>query len=436
MPSQGGLVVDSSRGSLSTSPDGTFVAEHVPPGRVMVTLMGRQGGGRYLSRQSKEVDVREGETATVEFLSREILVTGRVTLGGEPAPGLRIRLAGQTVVMMAVAGPAEVAAAPSGPERMTAVTGEDGSYEMLVDEPGRFFARIESADGKVTYPSRPVEIPDAESHVVDFAFTAVPVAGVVVDAGTDQPVPDAGVIAVPDNRESGPFTVSNVTSGSDGRFRFELEPGEYRLRANAPGYAGAETSLTVGGEGVSDVRVALTPGQEIAGRVVDARGQGVGSLSVMASGQEPSALVGGMTQPDGSFVLTGLARGTYTLFAWSDVAGYALRPGVAVGSRGVVLALRPAGRVRVQVLGPDGAPVAGVRPVVVSVAGARVRMGGMGISASTDAQGFVEIPAPPGAVEITASQERMMGRTTVTVTEGVLANAEIRLSEPPSGPRP
>ena len=66
----------------------------MPVGRANVTLL-LGGGGQFQAGPSKEVEVQEGETAVAEFVSREILVTGRVTRGGAPGANMRVNVRGE-----------------------------------------------------------------------------------------------------------------------------------------------------------------------------------------------------------------------------------------------------------------------------------------------------------------------------------------------------
>jgi hypothetical protein len=88
---------------------------------------------------SKEVEVREGETTSVDFSSREILVNGHVTKAGTPLPNLRLRFMGSGGMsfMSMGAGFDSVAAAPTGPQRQVGTTGEDGTFALIVDTPGK-----------------------------------------------------------------------------------------------------------------------------------------------------------------------------------------------------------------------------------------------------------------------------------------------------------
>ena len=67
-------------------------------------------------------------------------------------------------------------------------------------------------------------------------LSGVPVSGIVVEKDTDAPIAKAGVSA--SAREEG----REHRGGADGRFHFELDPGEYRVSAGAPeqGYGQAK----------------------------------------------------------------------------------------------------------------------------------------------------------------------------------------------------
>ena len=79
--------------------DGSFVADHLPPGTASVTVM-TYASGPYSDPgpgatsltgiAMQEVELREGETTTVEVALRDVVIVGRVTRGGQPAPGIRV----------------------------------------------------------------------------------------------------------------------------------------------------------------------------------------------------------------------------------------------------------------------------------------------------------------------------------------------------------
>jgi protocatechuate 3,4-dioxygenase beta subunit len=422
--------------TAQAGPDGTFVVEHVPAGRVIVYAMAGAGGVME-SRQSREAEVREGETTTVEFLSREILVTGHVSRSGAPAPGLRLRLMGTggSRMMMSMGGlMGAVPAPPAGPQRLTGVTDESGAFALIVDEPGTYRVMTNTTDGKITFPMRTVEIPDADTHVVDLAFTGVPLTGVVVDKDTEQPVPAAFVSAATGQAAPGGLMSASgsATAGVDGRFVLELEPGDYRVQAFAEGYAPdtAEVSVAAGGP-TQELRLAVSRGGSISGRVVDAAGRAVGGVRVSAlmaegDGGSGGGGGGGESLPDGSFDIRGLPAGTFTLSAQSDLGAFAVRSGVASGQTGVTLTLRPGGSVQLQVYGTDGAPVERAFVRVSRVAGARIQvMAGT----STSPAGSAQLVVPAGDVELEVGKDKLRGRVTVSVAPGGATAAEVTLAE-------
>jgi large repetitive protein len=420
----------------TTAADGTFSVERVPAGRAKVMML-VGSGGQFQTGPSKDVDVVDGETAGADFVSQEILVSGHVTRGGAPAAGMRVNVRGERQFGMFLSiNASPVPAAPSGPQRGTATTREDGSYELLVDEPGSYHATASTADGRISYPDRPVSIPDADSYTLDLAYSGVPVAGMVVDRDTEQPVPDANVMASPKEAERRGAAGGSGATGGDGRFFMELEPGEYTVAVFAEGYAHEGSELTVGAGGASDVRIAVARGGAIAGRLQDPNGRPAGGIFIGVRGDDggtPRWGPGAQSLPDGSFQIANLAKGTYTLTAQSSNGMFALRTGVLPGQKDVTLTLQPGGRVQLLVRGPDGAPVEGAWASASSVDGVRAGMGG---GPQTNAQGMADLAAPAGQVELSVRKDKLSGQTTVTVPPGGSVPAEVTLAEKPAGSSP
>ena len=277
----------------TTGADGRFAIDHVRPGRTNVNLMSSGSPGRPISMTmlSKTTEVREGETTTVDFLSREILVTGRVTRSGTPLPGLRVRLMGESMSYMSTGIGGGITAAPTGPQRLQGVTDEDGSFELIVDDPGQYRALIESQDARRRYPMRTLKIPDVETHGVELALSGVPVSGVVVDQDTEKPLEQAGITLSPKapRGATAPRAFNSpggATTGPDGRFELDADPGDYRLHARAEGYRNSISDVTVGEAGSSDLRVELEHGLEIRGRVLDPGGRPLSGITVSARSDE------------------------------------------------------------------------------------------------------------------------------------------------------
>jgi len=411
-----------------TRGDGTFAFEHVPAGRGRVAMTAA-ATGFYMTSQEQDVEVRQGETSTVDFVVREVLVSGHVTRSGTPAPGLRVTLRSREGATYFSFGPGP-AVPPSGPQRMTGVTREDGSYELLLDTPGAADLSIDAPDGSTGFPRRLVEIPDVDAHTIDVSLSGVPVTGIVVEKDTEAPIAQARVTAVLPGKPG-----ATAIGGADGRFRFELDPGEYRVQANAAeqGYGSAQTSVSVDAGGAPEIRLALSRGLGISGKAVDPGGRGLGGLSVFAQGQDegtPSSGYG-QTLPDGSFRVDGLSAGAHILTVSTETGLFGVRSGVAAGTEGVVLTLRPGGRIRLQVNGPGGSPLGGAWASVTKVDGLAFPNGSA--LAQTDALGIAEMTSPAGSVAVDVRKGSLRGGATVNVSPGEVAAATTTVAEAPSG---
>jgi protocatechuate 3,4-dioxygenase beta subunit len=405
----------------SLRPDGSFTIEHVPAGRLRILLLHGQKG-RYTGNQSRDVEIREGETSLVEFVQRDILVSGRVRRAGEPAPGLRVTFGGRS--MMHTYG--SETSVPLGPQRMTAVTRDDGGYELLVDEPGQTRVLVESMDERLSLPSRSVEIPDADSFALDLDFSGITVSGQVADKQTGQPIAGASVHA---QGMKGERSFVGGMAGPDGRFQFELDPGEYRVNAAAEGYAGNSKEIRVPASG--DVVLALSRGAVLKGKVVDAAGRGVAGLDVTALAgdrQDGSGHGWTYTRSDGSFQFDPLLRRPHNVLAGTGLVGFGLSPGAVPGDTPVVVTLRPPGMVQLLVRGPDGAPVAGAYPNLVQLDGANVN--NPAHSPTTDAQGIAALVMPSGRIQLEVWKDQAKGSVSVDVSEGGSVAVEVTLAPP------
>jgi hypothetical protein len=124
--------------------------------------------------------------------------------------------------------------------------------------------------------------------------------GVVVRAGTNEPLPNVQVTLIRTNarapapRAASGDPVSNTTqtvTDRQGRFSFtNVEPGSYRIAAARNGYArqeygqrvfgGPGRTLTVAASGVETVTISLTPAGTVTGIVRDSSGEAVAGLQV------------------------------------------------------------------------------------------------------------------------------------------------------------
>ena len=407
-------------------PDGTFAIEHVLPGRVRVTTM-TSAGNMSRSTEARETEVRDGETATLDIVNREVLLHGRVTRSAGPVGALRIEARSPGSGTTFSGGGSMVPPSAGGPERMAAVTREDGSFEMRVDEPGTLQVNVSTADQRTSLPMRTVEVPDVESFAVELSFAGAPVAGVVVDRDTEAPIPHTRVAAMP--RAPPPSYGAQATAGPDGRFQLELEPGDYVFSAYPmePGHAHDSVRASVGPGGLADLRIALARGTRITGRATDTAGRPVAGAVITAKPQGEPYTRQAETLTDGSFEIGGLKHVDHQLSAWADSGAFAIVGNVAGGTLDQPVRMQPAARVAVQLVTPDGQPVPGITPRVVNVDGAPTAMGSC--KAPTNASGATEVLTPAGRVVIMASRGRMGGYASVEVGPGETTSARITMKE-------
>jgi protocatechuate 3,4-dioxygenase beta subunit len=111
--------------------------------------------------------------------------------------------------------------------------------------------------------------------------------------------------------------VSQVETGRDGRFRLSnLRPGPYRIVASHDDFAPAESERLQlqAGAARADIELVMRPGAELAGRVVDERGDGLEGIPVeLRVGAEGLPRMS-VTATDGSFSFRGV-RGEVSVTA-------------------------------------------------------------------------------------------------------------------------
>jgi protocatechuate 3,4-dioxygenase beta subunit len=403
--------------STVTDGEGHFEVAQVRPGPARVDLM-EPGPAGASSVIGARLEVREGETSRADLELREVLLQGRVTRGGEPLAGARIEIRQPDAGALFGGG----AAGPD-PVRQyhRARSGPDGGFELLLASPGHHLVRVEAVDGG-GLPVREVEVPDVDTFalVLDLPAAGVRLSGTVLDADSGAPVGDAGVTASPLLHEG--QRAAHGRSGSDGSFALEVDPGPYRLRAGARGHQSRSADVIVGDAGLANLRLSLPAGQSLRGRVVDASGTGAAGLEVMATAPGSSGYA--ITQADGGFEMEGLAGVPHALGSASRDGRFAFAV-LSPAEEDVTLALRPGGRVALEVLGPDGEPLADALASVTKLGGMPAEF--PELWGETDLAGRVERPVPAGRVELAVEARGLRGRVTVDVPEGALAAARLRL---------
>ncbi len=416
--------------------DGSFLLDHVPAGRTMVTLMAFTPANAMVygsssniltSVAAREVEVREGERVSLDLALRDILVAGHVTRGGQPEPGVLVSvMTGGGTSVMTWDGSSAARLATPGPPPMAGMSRDDGSYELLVFTPGP--AEVELNGGGQAYPVREVEIPDADRFELDLEIGSATVSGIVVDRDGGAPVAGASVGLV---KEGGGG--SSGESAADGRFSIAVEPGDYRLEARARDRQAISQPLSVGSSGVSDVRIEMDRGLEIRGRLLDAAGAPVSGYLIAAIAAADGASAGqGTSGADGRFRIGGLASMAHAVVGGSELAGYAFRPAVIPGGEPLVLTLQPAARVAVRALDSAAFPAKDAYPRVEKIDGARVRLPGRS-PGPTNSSGLCELASPAGFLEVLVRADAGTARGTLSVGPGETASLTVVLA--PKAPK-
>jgi MFS family permease len=136
-----------------------------------------------------------------------------------------------------------------------------------------------------------------------------------VHNGAGAPVPYAAItIAGPDGRQLG-----RTNTGTDGRYAFQAPPGDYLVIITAPGWSPQAATVLVGAAGaVRDFALApdeTGPTGEMRGVVRSPEGVPLGSITATVTDETGEVVATTTTAPDGTYHITGLADGHYTVVA-------------------------------------------------------------------------------------------------------------------------
>jgi protocatechuate 3,4-dioxygenase beta subunit len=295
--------------------------------------------------------------------------------------------------------------------------------------------------------------------------------GRVVADGTNAPVADARIIVMPTGPRTRPLPAGPIgpppqaTTDSDGRFTFpHLRVGTYRIDVQKTGFAplaemgqpGPTTQIAANQSASIELRV--KKGAVIAGRVLDAAGEPMPDVHVMAmrrmqgsaamrapAGTAPRLLPagpGGQTNDLGEFRVTGLAAGEYYIAASpranigfggpavdppattttaiattyypgtiDQAAAMPIAVAAAETAANITVAMQsaPAFRISGVVVDEDGKPVGGAMVMLMADPRSGAFMGPSGGVRTRDDGRFSIGGVTPGAYQVNASIPMMMG---------------------------
>ena len=339
---------------------GAFILQAPPAVAMYVLARGHGYGSNELVRVPGDADVDV-------VLDPAFAIRGRAVLDTDPDRG--------------VAG-AEVTVRPDvGGHPATAVTDEDGRFEVNGVVPGRYQLSALQTE-MVARPAALRELVDR-----DLVDVRIEMKRGATLAGRVEP-PAIAQIGITPIRQAGPvgradslaryesLLRARTRSDTTGRFVVTGIPaGDFELRAMAEDGRSGSVRITVGADDQADLVVTLSPRCSVAGHVTDPEGRPLAGYRVgthrfdaplakrfVADNIERST----KSAEDGSFSLVGLEAGRYSISVQSPspgtVGGSSMDVDLADGDRSgvtIVVPIDPA-VLRGRVLGIDGASVLGL----------------------------------------------------------------------------
>ncbi|MGI5865460.1 MAG: carboxypeptidase regulatory-like domain-containing protein [Myxococcales bacterium] len=317
-------------GSSLTGPDGGYWIAALP--RAVYLAVAVCPSGRA---EASGIALGDGDEVRVDL-----------ALGGGSLAGMVIDAAGEPVVGAVISVKLDGSAAPATP---AARSGAGGEFTCSGLSGERFTVVASTARGEAGAERSGVA---AGTTDLVLQLGSGELVGLVVgDRG--EPVPDFTVYAEPEEIGQGRAASKRFLSPS-GEFRLAIEPGRYGVKVGAPGYAAASVAnVLVPAVGSSQrVKVTLTRGYEVSGKVVDEQGRPVPGAAVAtnpsmlwAFGRAAAVPSGSYatTDAEGAFRLTGVPPGEHG-YLIAHKEGYrqaGKRISIPRDATGTVLVLRP-----------------------------------------------------------------------------------------------
>ncbi len=184
-------------------------------------------------------------------------------------------------------------------------------------------------------------------------LSAASITGSVADGISGQPVGGAVLELRPVPGSAAEFLMTGA-SRADGTFRLSRVPaGSYRLLFRAAGYSSSTLDLSINSQEERtglDVELEPATGLRLVVHLADGRDPPTIHLAALAADGHPGLAETRTREPDGSFLLSSLAAGSWTLLVGADGGALSVI-NVSVPGEAVAVTLPPAGKLSVSVLG-------------------------------------------------------------------------------------
>ncbi len=368
-------------GSATSAGDGTYVITGLAPGSHIVSAQASgyaptYYNGTYNYSAATLVTVTSG--STTPGINFALAPAG--SIAGTVTNALGTPIAGVTVS----ANPSSCCGSGG-----STTTAGDGTYVITGLAPGNYTMQAQASGYAPTYyngtydygAATPVTVASGTTTPgVNFALAqAGSISGTVTNAiGT----PIAGAIVSASRTACCGY--GYTTAAGDGTYAITgLAPGSYKVQAQAPGYAptyyngtydySAATLVAVAsGATTPGINFALAPAGSITGTVTNAFGTPIAGADVSANSSTCCGGGSATTAVDGTYTVTGLTPGSYTVQAqasgyaptyYNGTYDYSAATPVTVTSGtttpGINFALAQAGRIAGNVTNALGTPIAG-----------------------------------------------------------------------------
>jgi protocatechuate 3,4-dioxygenase beta subunit len=253
---------------------------------------------------------------------------------------------------------------------------------------------------------------------------STPVAGATVKLEAKQDM-RSGMIFSSDNQD--------IESAADGSFSLSgMTGGWYTVEVDAKEHIGDFKAVLISATNLNLGNLVLKTGMSIAGSVMEADGKPMaeGSVNVSSMARRKYISKQGDIEPDGSFRVSGLPEGKYTVTVSREKYGNEemTTPDVMAGTDDLIISLGLKHPVKVRVTDSAGNPVADAE-ISVDRQAQSVRFSSSRSEQKTDAQGIYTVDLRQGAQYHIRSQKPPLleGKQTVDLTKNQKAPAEIVL---------